>query len=245
MKISIKTMMRVGAAALIITTPALAGRAALAANLVIDGKVASTSVRTINGAAYVKVADVAKALGMVVVKRADGYEIAKAGGANQINGLMQGKIGDQLFDGKWRFKVTGTETASTYAMKTQGDPYAVSDEADYNSVTHVIAAKNGSTLVIVHCVVVNGQKTTQTLWTAAQGSNTALTDDQGHSFPPSAHDFTGAPIQTQPLLPGAKIEFPVVFCVPQGTNLKDLVFTLRNNDSSSKGDDVRVSLKQN
>jgi hypothetical protein len=42
-----------------------------------NGKVASTSVRVIDGAAYVRVSDVAKSMGMVVVKNGSGYEIKK------------------------------------------------------------------------------------------------------------------------------------------------------------------------
>ena len=210
--------------------------------LVLDGKVASTSVRVIDGAAYVKVSDVASAMGRIVVKRPDGYEIAKPGGANQVSGL-EGKIGDQLFDGKWRFKVTKVETASSYALKTEGEPYDAGAATRYNSATRTLTPNTGSTLIVIHCTAANGQKTKQTLWIANSGSNTALTDDDGHSYPPAVHDFNGAPIQSPSILPGAKIDFPIVFSVPEGAVLKDLVFTLRNNDSSSKGDEVRVSLK--
>ena len=223
----------------------LLGAAAYAAGgtrLIINGKTASTGVRTIDGVAYVKVSDVAAALGMAVVKTPDGYEITKAGGAGQVDGAVQGKIGDQLFDGKWRFKVTGADTTSSYALKTPGEPYD-SSTTNYNSATRVVTPTAGNTLVVVRCVVANGQKTKQRLWISALDSNTALTDDQGHSYPPAVYDIAGAPIQTDPLLPGARIEFPVIFSVPEGTVLKDLVFTLHNNDSSTKGDEVRVSLK--
>src|SRR5215211_7802906 len=95
----------------LISTSALAGP-----SLVMNGKVASTNVRTIDGSAYVKLADVAKALGMVVVKRGDGYEIKKAGGANPIQGVLQGKIGDVLFDGKWRFQALEVQQPESYTM---------------------------------------------------------------------------------------------------------------------------------
>ncbi|HEX8237583.1 MAG TPA: hypothetical protein VF600_16620 [Abditibacteriaceae bacterium] len=76
--------------------------AATSSKLVTNGKVASTSVRVIDGKAYVPLSDVATSLGMAVVKNGGDYEIKKAGGANQV-GNMNGKVGDVLFDGKWRF----------------------------------------------------------------------------------------------------------------------------------------------
>jgi hypothetical protein len=46
---------------------------------------------------------------------------------------------------------------------------------------------------------------------------------------------------TKPLLPGAGQDLTAVFIVPEGTKLKDLVFTLTNvSDRNPK--DVRVSL---
>jgi len=211
------------------------------AKLILNGKATAADVRTVNGSAYVRLSDVAKALGMVVVKRPDGYELTKAGGANQVEGL-NGKLGDTLFDGRWRFTVLGVETADSYAIKSTGEPYAYGQPVDFNSATRTLTPKPGNTLIVVRCRIANGQKSTQTLWLAQKDTHTALADDQGESYPPSAHDVDGAPIQTKPLLPGAKIEFPVVFVVPQGKKLQDLVFTLKNNDSAQKGNDVRVAL---
>lgn len=54
----------------------------------------------------------------------------------------------------------------------------------------------------------------------------------------------GSISQSKPLLPGAKTDFTILFSVPDGfqrKDLKDLVFTLQNNDSRP-GNDVRVSL---
>ncbi len=66
----------------------------------------------------------------------------------------------------------------------------------------------------------------------------------GSSYAPIGYDFTGAPTQTEWLLPGAQLTFPVLFSVPEGTKLKDLVFTLKNNQGDEKGTDVRVSLQK-
>src|SRR3954470_22446907 len=84
-------------------------------SLILNGAVVSRDVRLIGGRPFVPVADVAQALGQTVVTRAGGYEITAAGGANQIRGL-QGKIGDTLFDGKWRFQVLAVEPIDSYRL---------------------------------------------------------------------------------------------------------------------------------
>ena len=228
------------AAVLAAATPALAGQ-----KLVLNGKTASTNVRVINGSAYVKLSDVAKALGMIVVKRGDGYEITKPGGANQVAGVTQGKIGDVLFDGRWRFQVLGVETPDAYTMKTPSvEPSShPRDIIVFDRAAGVLRPKPGYKLVLVRCRMTNGQKTGQTFWLGHNDVNNALADAQGESHAPVGYDLEGAPIQSRSLLPGAKADFPILFSVPQGTELKDLVFTLKNNDFSQKGNDVRVSLK--
>jgi hypothetical protein len=212
--------------------------------LIINGKAASADVRTINGSAYVKLADVAKALGMVVVKRPGGYEITRPGGANQVQGVTQGKVGDVLFDGRWRFQVLGIQKPDSYTMKTPSvEPSSYPrDIIEYDRTTRVLRPKPGYQLVVVQCRMTNGQKSTQTFWLGQRDVNNALADMQGESHAPVGYDLEGAPIQSKPLLPGAKTDFTLLFSVPEGTRLKDLVFTLRNNDFSQKGNDVRVSL---
>jgi hypothetical protein len=214
--------------------------------LVINGKVASTDVRAINGSVYVKLADVAKALGMVVIKRADGkYEITKPGGTNQVQGVATGKVGDVLFDGRWRFQVLSVQTMASYTMKTPSvEPTSYpADTLNYNRTTQVVQPKPRYKLVVVQCRMTNGQKSTQTFWLAQKDGNNALADMEGESHVPVGYDLEGAPIQSKPLLPGAKTDFPILFIIPENTQLKDLVFTLRNNDFSQKGNDVRVSLR--
>ncbi len=212
-------------------------------NLVMNGKVVSTSVRTVGGSPYVKLSDVAKALSMVVSKRPGGYEITKSGGTNQVQGL-QGKIGDLLFDGRWRFQVLSVAQPDTYTMKTPGDEPSSypADTVNFDRKTQLVSPKSGYKLVVIQCRMINGQKSKQTFWLAAKDGNNALADQQGESYAPIGYDLEGAPIQSKPLLPGAKTDFPILFSVPQSIELKDLVFTLRNNDFSQKGNDVRVSL---
>lgn len=212
-------------------------------NLVMNGKVVSTSVRTVGGSPYVKLSDIAKALSMVVSKRPGGYEITKSGGTNQVQGL-QGKIGDLLFDGRWRFQVLSVAQPDTYTMKTPGDEPSSypADTINFDRKTQLVSPKSGYKLVVIQCRMINGQKSKQTFWLAAKDGNNALADQQGESYAPIGYDLEGAPIQSKPLLPGAKTDFPILFSVPQNIELKDLVFTLRNNDFSQKGNDVRVSL---
>lgn len=218
---------------------------AAGSKLVMNGKVASTDVRVIDGSAYVKLSDVAKALDMSVVKRADGYEIIKAGGANPIQGVTQGKVGDVLFDGKWRFQVLGVQTPDFYQMKSDSDTYDPAGLAQRDRTTHVIRPKANYKLVIIQCRVTNGQNSKWALWTAISDDkiNTALTDMDGGSHPPVAYDYQGAPTQTTPMVAGASLSFPIIFSVPQDTRLKDLIFTLHANGDSSYND-VRVSLTE-
>lgn len=250
-----------------------AAPAAAGDTLVIYGKTVSTDVRSLDGSAYVNLADVAKALGMTLVKGPGGYEltkgpggskvsdvaavlgallakhprgeeIQKAGGANQVQGVAQGKIGDQLFDGRWRFQVLSLETPEAYTMKVPSvEPSSYpADLLEFDRTTHVVRPKAGYKLVVLQCRMANGQKSTQAFWLARKDVNTALADTQAESHPPVAYDLEGAPAQSQPLLPGAKAEFAVLFIIPRAAQVKDLVFTLKNNDSSQKGNDVRVSL---
>ena len=218
--------------------------------LTVDGKTAPADVRTIGGSPYVKLADVAKAMGMIVVKRpGGGYEITKAGGANQVNGVRQGKIGDLLFDGRWRFQVNSVQTPDSYTMKVaSSEPSSYpADTLQYDRASHVVKAKDGYKLVVIQARMINGQKSSQTFWLApTQDSgriiNNALADSDGKSYPPVGFDLEGAPIQSPRLLPGAKADFAILFVVPSSAEIKDLVFTLANNDST-KPNDVRVSLK--
>ena len=207
--------------------------------LTMNGKVVSTDVRTLGGSAYVKLSDMAKALGMVLVKRPGGYELTKAGGTDQVQAMTQGKIGDVLFDGYWRFQVKSVETADTYSVQKTGAGLY------YDSRTNIVHAKPKTKLVVIKCRMTNGQKSVQTFWLAPlpgeRAINNALTDTEGESYPPDGYDLDGSTSQSKPLLPGAKTDFTILFSVPEGTRLKDLVFTLQNNDSRP-GNDVRVSL---
>jgi hypothetical protein len=229
------------------TCVALLGGAAVWAaqggpKLIFNGKVASNGVRLINGKTYAPLADIAKAQGMVLVPISGGYEIKKAGGATPIAGL-RGKVGDVLFDGKWRFQALSVNPVDSYRMKNN----TTTDYAVYNSVAElengVFRPKNNFKLIAINCRITNGRNAVAAFWTYNNDTRTALADTSGESHPPIAYDMNqGQPFQSKPLLPGAKTDFTVLFSVPQSTRLKDLVFTLRTISNSDKGNDARVSL---
>jgi hypothetical protein len=227
-----------------------AGTAAWAAGgskLVMNGNVASTSVRVIDGKAYVPLTDVAAALDMTVVPIDGGYEIKKAGGATPITGL-QGKVGDVLFDGKWRFQVLSADTVDSYKMKNKSTiDYALYNQvADFDGDTNTFTPKAGRRLIAVKCRVTNGRNATYSLWVNNNDTRTALADDQGESHPPFVYDMDESePFSTKKLLPGAKTDFTILFSVPEDTKPKDLVFTLRTISNNDKGNDARVSLSAN
>ncbi|HEX5324573.1 MAG TPA: hypothetical protein VFW40_12360 [Capsulimonadaceae bacterium] len=227
---------------LILATAGLVGLIASAAiaqsalKLIINGSVASTNVRMIGGSAYVKLADVARALNMNIVPRAGGYEMVPAGGADQLQGKGRGKIGDTMFTGQFRFMVNGVQTLDSYTER-------------YDQDRRDLAPKGpGDTLVVIDCRIKNGTNTKQEIVLSPTdwGENTALTDDQEHSYAPidvDGHYDEGAPNGAW-ILPGAAIDFALVFSVPKGTNVKDLVFTIvkYSERGGHKGTDVRVSL---
>ncbi|MDQ3813213.1 MAG: hypothetical protein M3347_04600 [Armatimonadota bacterium] len=230
--------------ALIVLTPVYAGP-----KLVMNGKTASTDVRVINGKAYAPVADMAKALSMVVVKRSDGYEIKKAGGATPVQGL-QGKVGDVLFDGRWRFQVLSPpQIVESYIMKTNASTdYSVyRDIAHADATTHTFTPLAGYKLVAIPCRVTNARNIKQALLIGDARNHTALADMSGGSHEVIAYDVSGGPWRTKELLPGAKEDMVLLFAVPLATQLKDLIFTLRGVSSTDASvdkysSDVRVSL---
>ena len=212
--------------------------------LIYNGKVASTDVRTIGGTPYVKLSDMASAMGLDVVRRGDGYELTKKGGANQVDGL-QGKIGDTLFNGEWRFTVLGASTPESYTVKipsVRGDLRGTANITNDES-TGIVRPAPGYKLVVISCRMSNGQKSQQTFWVApTRGVKTALADTEGESHPPFGFDMEGSQNQSKPLVPGASSGFTLLFVVPEATQPKDLIFTLRNN-GEGKVSNARVSLQ--
>lgn len=133
-----------------------AAPAAVGDTLVVNGKSTLVDVRAVGGSAYVKLSDMAKALGMVLVKRGGHYELTKAGGTDQVQAVTQGKVGDILFDGYWRFQVKSVEMTDTYTVRKEGAGLY------YDRKDNIIHAKQGKTLVLLNCRMTNGQKSVQT-----------------------------------------------------------------------------------
>lgn len=210
-------------------------------SLKINGQMASNDVRMIGGKAYVPVADVAKAFGLNVAKVGGGYELSNAGGAGQLDAKGNGKIGQEIFSGKWRFQVLDFKRAESYT-----------EARTKNKKTH--KAESGQELVIVNCRVKNGTKAKDELvfsptW---EGTNTSLTDSNEQAYPATAFDVREdeyAPVGCN-FLPGSAIDFSIVFQVPKGTEIKDVIFTAMQYKYRSGSDlkkvpphDFRVSLR--
>jgi hypothetical protein len=195
----------------------------------VEGKFATNDVLMKGGRAYVPLADMAKALDLTVQKTSTGYDLVKAGGANAVGGLT-GKMGDMLFNGKYRFKVVKVVRAATYKPQF------------YNPGFDFTVASQSNEVVAVVCQLRNGTKE-PVMIDITGGKNTALTDDSDHSY----QNFTGSqidmPERAPKLLPGAAYDFALTFDVPKTAVLKDLVFTV-NDLSGRSNPDFRVSLKQ-
>ncbi|HEY3331411.1 MAG TPA: hypothetical protein VGK19_15380 [Capsulimonadaceae bacterium] len=215
--------------------------------LTINGKVASTDVRTIDGKAFVPVGDVARGLGQSVVKTPGGYTITVAGGGNEVADKYVGKLGDDVFTGQFKFKALNVRTANSYVTK-------------YVEYKKTITANEGQILVIVDCRIKNGTPQKQELVFSTDesygGPNTAITDDQEHSYRPinfEGNSFNGfdvhadeyAPVGTN-ILPGAALDFTLVFSVPNDFKPKDLIYSLvkysERDKAKEKTVDVRIHL---
>jgi hypothetical protein len=192
--------------------------------LVLNGKVASTRVKVIDGMAYVPVADIAQALGQPVHTTAEGYEISLAGGANQVAGL-QGKLGDVLFDGVWRFQVTKVTEASVYQERYTANRPLEQKPGDNQK------------LILVDITVKNGANEKKFLLMRDIPENlTALAGEDGSSAKVFTYDMRTGSGQhfggggdwdsTPEMLPGSQAQFTAVFRTPQDFKPKDLVFTL-------------------
>ncbi|MGO8671442.1 MAG: hypothetical protein ACLQVD_08795 [Capsulimonadaceae bacterium] len=206
-----------------------------APTLQFNGAVVSHNLQIVNGVPYVPLSDVARILGGTATKTADGYQInlptaaTPAGGANPVAG-MSGKIGTTVFTGKWRFKVAGVTRVPQF--QTQYEPTSET----------IIPTGTNDEVVVVACLIKNAQTQPRQLGLRTGNMyNTALTDDQGQSYPPTHFDFPGGSGYGPSMLPGAACSFNALFCVPKGTHLKDLVFSLWSYEHNVP-DDVRISL---
>ena len=103
----------------VVTVPAYAQlKASSERTLTINETLASDKLQRVGNSVMVPLADVAKALGLSIVKTKTGYALLKGGGANQVEGL-RGKLGETLFDGKWRFTVQSVRNETSYSVETK------------------------------------------------------------------------------------------------------------------------------
>ena len=99
-----------------------------------------------------------------------------------MNAVLQGKVGDLLFDGQWRFRVLSVWTPASYTAKTPDfDPS--SDGISYSRDTRILRAVKGYKLIVIQCRMTNGQKSPQTFWLGHNDVRNALTDAEGSPIP--------------------------------------------------------------
>lgn len=173
--------------------------------LTINGNTVQTSYTTVNGKTYVPLADVAKALNFVVVKKDGGYELAASSGANQAEGT-RGKVGQTLNAGIITFQVKEViETDSYECEQRNGTEHPLYDAKDK--------------LVVVKIKIKNARAKPISLDTWG-GELTALTDTEDHSF--TTHNLDG---QRGPdLLPGAAVDFALIYEIPKKAAVGDYVY---------------------
>jgi len=178
--------------------------------LYISGSLASSGVIERNGVAYVPLKDVAANLKLPLAKTARGWEIGQSGGANMAEGV-NGKVGDVLWNGSYRFQVLKVIRGKEYTNQFSGDNQKVTAYPEAND------------LVVLVCRIKNGLKEKVAIFLPA-GSTTGLTDDQEHSVQPRSGLSADIPTRGAELLPGAAVDFALTFDVPASAKLKDLVY---------------------
>jgi hypothetical protein len=196
-------------------------------NLYIKGALASGSVMEVKGVAYAPIRDIAKAMNLSLSKTGRGWELSDAGGANMVQGTT-GKVGDELFNGRHRFKVVKVFRGPKYINQFSGDNYEVR------------AIPEGNDIVAITCRLKNGTKETVT-YDLFMGPKTGLTDTEEHSYGCFIGTSVDALNRGATVLPGAAVDFAVTFQVPRNAELKDLVYQVA--DFSMKEQVFRVSLK--
>lgn len=180
--------------------------------LYFNGEVASNDVRIINGVAYAPLRDIAKAMGTTVAQRPDGsLEIVRQGGANQVDAKLNGKVGDWLFDGGWRFKVVSVKRVDSYKLVNP-----------WYSETEVVGDEQHD-LVVIDYVFRNGMKAAYNM--DFGGNLTAVANEDGSSNPVYSNDFKydGSVWFSKSLLPGAEMKGAFIVKILKTEKPKDLI----------------------
>ncbi|MBN9503457.1 MAG: hypothetical protein BGO01_04085 [Armatimonadetes bacterium 55-13] len=190
--------------------------------LFVNGNLASSGVIERNGVTYVPIKDVAKALNLTVAKTSRGWEISQSGGATAVEGV-NGKIGDVLWNGYFRFQVVKVIRGKEYTNQFSGDNQKVTPYPEDND------------LVIAICRIKNGLKEKVTVFLPA-GEVTGLTDDKERSIAPRNGLSIDCPTRGAELLPGAAVDFALTFDVPHDAKLKDLVYQVYSTGPQASGE---------
>ncbi len=199
--------------------------------LSMDGHTLSTDVQMIHSRPYVPLSDVAAVLGMNVAKKGDTYILARAGGAHQIRGAT-GKITTNIFNGTWLLNVESAQQVMEYSQLYGSDK------------ARIVPTEVGDVLIVVKCRLKNGTQETQEVYFDKDSTgDTSLTDDQSHDYVPLAYDSRNSSYTSAMMLPGSEHDFVVIFSVPKGAVLKDLIYSVLSAGGQEKGTDFRVSLK--
>jgi len=209
-------------------------------SLEVNGKIASSDIRIIDGRAYVPLSDVARLYNQQVIRTPGGYRLIAAGGAHEVGDAHTGAIGKELFTGKWGFKVVSVERTDQYKLR-------------YDQATQTVNPVGpGDTLIVVNCRLKNGMLQTHrvAVGTGDYNGDTGLTDGEGHAYAAVAydlhHDKDYYAARGTSLLPGAATDLALVFSVPKAAVAKQLVFSIMTWDSTyvdtKHPTDVRIVL---
>jgi hypothetical protein len=197
--------------------------------LTLDGKVISTDIQTIKGRAYVPVSDVATALDRMVVKKGAAYSLTRSEASPQIQGTL-GKMSTNVLPGKWQLHVASVQEVAGYSPQFGSDKETITPK------------ETNDILVVIKCQLKNGTKQMQEVSFDTHSSrNTALMDDQEHGYVPLAYDSRNSGYTSAKMPSGTTHDFVVIFSVPKGINLKDLIYSI-GGYSMDKNPDFRVSL---
>jgi hypothetical protein len=203
--------------------------AQMSIKLILDGKVVSNDVQTIQGRVYVPLSDVAKVLKRSVVRKNGTYSLVQAIEGNPREGLP-GKMGTDLFSGPWRLKVTSVQQVATYSPLYGSDKQPITPR------------EVGDVLVVITCRLNNGTSDMQEIsFDRSYSGNTALMDDQERGYVPLAYDTRNSGYTSAKIPPGTTLDFVVLFSVPKGANLTALTYSVKGTDRDTSRD-FRVSL---
>jgi hypothetical protein len=176
-----------------------------------------------NGHAYVPVSAVAKLLNATVELDGSTYKFVPLDNSRQVNG-SEGKVGEMIRLGYANVTVTSVDSGSSYKAKFGG--------SDAN-------ADAGKKIVAIGLHIQNSTLKEQ-LCSVLGGDHTALADTMGRSYTPSS--FSDFENRAASLLPGAAVDFVLIFNVGSDVELKDLVYEV-NFSSLSKLKTARIHLK--